>query len=388
MINQYRYKVELHYDYNNNEIIIDQTNIETIVIDYDYDNKNMPIILIVAKLDRNIIDDMIENCRSKKIILSISKFINNVDTSLDEKYINNRFNFYVSSELNKTKDLDYSDSEGRSDIYRKVTIGLLDADLINNNKKIINEVVNDAFLVNILAYHLNHMKLLIEPPNQTKINNLTVPIITSISKFIKYLDNIYPIYDTQYRLFYDFNKTYLLSSEGNNVPSKDEILNSVLFKINNTLQEESAIQGMEIDMNNGYYSIDVGINDIECYENRSADASYNKIISVDSEGDMLESVLSDESDERIKIEKITTGSLNKSSSIISNIESNTFIATINKIDLDSSIFTINKSYILRFDNELKEKSGKYLLSRKREVYKSDNTNFIASTLLTFRKLKS
>ena len=70
------------------------------------------------------------------------------------------------------------------------------------------------------------------------------------------------------------------------------------------------------------------------------------------------------------------------------IEDKSIYVNIVKTELDSSIFTINRQYIIRNFDTLGRNTGKFLLSRKREVYTLDNDNFILSCVLTFRKILS
>ena len=75
MNEQYRYNIEVQYEYDKQLVVLDCTQIHSLIIDYDYDNRNMPIMFLKASIDKNILDDMIKNSTTKTITMIISKYI-------------------------------------------------------------------------------------------------------------------------------------------------------------------------------------------------------------------------------------------------------------------------------------------------------------------------
>lgn len=386
---QYRYSMELRYNYNSNEIIIDNNNIHNLMIDYDYDDKNMPIMIFKVSLDKNLIDDMIKNSSTKKITLIISKYILDSEPQIKEEYIKGNFIYFLDNNLNYQKDLDYSaDTKDSEDIYRTINIGLVKEEIIDNNKLLINDIHNNSNMNNILLFHLTHMKVLMESSTNNKnYERLIIPPLSSVTQLIKYLDDIYSIYDTPYRLFYDYDKTYLLSSSGNPIQSKEELYTTIIININNTTTDESKYQGMHINKAQKAYLVDVDENDIKVIPDKATIKSYNTIIGINSNGEYEEVSLNmkGKTDKRkVRIERMTTGNLDKIKSIKSGIENNSFIINLIKNDLDTSLFTINKQYFIKDYN--KQQNDRFLLKRKREIYTRDNGNFILTSLLTFKKI--
>lgn len=380
MLNQYRYSVNLRYIYNNKEIEFDNTNIHYIMIDYDYDNKNMPVIFITTSIDKNILDDMILNSKTKTLTLQISKFINNSQFKLKEDYIRAQFTYFLPNNLNYDKSLDYSkDTSNSTDIYRRVTIGLVMKELVDNNKRVI---VNDVFtgsLTGAILYYMQHMPLLLEPTNDVYLDNHIIPPINSISKLVHYLDDNFNLYNNKYRLFYDFNLTYLLSSNGKAVQHIDEQLNTVIINVDDTIQDESKVQGM--DVQNNAYLINIDSKNIDYKEDKATDITMTGIMTIDSSGNY--SVSGDSY--KTKIVRTTNDNINKGHIEKTQIDNMSFIITVLKTELDSSVLTINKNYIIKNYAPLKDKDGNYLLARKREVYTPDDGNFILSTFMYFRK---
>ena len=59
------------------------------------------------------------------------------------------------------------------------------------------------------------MKILVEPLiNNTQIENITVPPVDSVMKYLAYLNSKYNFYNDQYMFFIDIDKTYLKSNSG------------------------------------------------------------------------------------------------------------------------------------------------------------------------------
>lgn len=383
----YKYKIKLIYMIDNKEYILDHKNIHNLLIDYDYDNKNRPTLFMKVSIDKNILDDMIKNKDTNTITLVINKYNILSEFHIEEEYIKSQFIYFLSEELNYQKDLDYEGTEkDTEDKFKVINLGMMKKELIDNNKVLINDVIRDTDMMNIVYKHLSHMNILIEPfVNQKPIKHFIIPPITSITSFVEYMNNYNNLYNTKYRLFFDHNRTYLLSSSGNSVKAKDEDYFSVIININNTITDDSKNQGMYTDNFTNSYIIDMDTNDIEIYKDKNIELSRNTLIGVDNEGNIKKTSISNNSIEKVKIERITNNNLEKIDQIKEDISSNTII-NIHKVDLDSSVITINKQYIVKNYINLRENDGTYLLSRKREIYIREGDDFILSAILTLKKI--
>lgn len=381
MLEQYRYSMTLDYDYNGTQVNLDSTNISNVVIDYDYDNHNMPTIVITANIDKNIVDDMIANCKTKVLNFTIYKYLSNSSQQLKEKYISGQFIYFTSNDdLNNNSTLDYSTTTSDSkDIYRKITLGLMMQSLIDNNKITINDVIETATLSSTILHYFGKLNLLLEPVNNYPISSFVIPAINSRSKLISFLDNAFNLYDNKYRLFYDFNRTYLLSSSGNAVQTKDESITSIIIKADDTTIDESKLQGM--DNQGTCYMIDVNADDIHYYEDNATTRTNSAIMAIGSNGDYSVSGTGD----KYKIIRVNNDNVSKSQIEQSDVDNTSFAITLMKTELDTSVLTINKEYRIQNYDKLQDKDGKFLLSRKREVYTQDNGDYVLSNILTFRK---
>ena len=392
--NRYRYTIKLEYMYDKQLVIIDTAQIHSLTIDYDYDKRNMPIMFLKASIDKNVLDHMIKNSTVNTITVIISKFIYNMTPKIEEVYIRDRFIYFLPKDVNINKDLDYSNyTKDAEDIYNTVTIGLMKLDNINNNKILVNNVFRNTTITNMLIVNLSHIKLLMEPlSNNKSIDNFILPPLTSITNLVKYFDDYFGLYSTPYRLFYDYDKTYLLSSAGNSVPEYGDDSYSVILNVNKTTTLESKVQGVEIDIKQKSYSIDVDSADISMYQDEATDKNLNNIIAVDTNGNYKKVKINteniDNSKDKTLIERVHNDNLEIANKMKRIIEDKSIFINIVKTEIDTSKITINKEYIIRNYDKLNYKNGKFLLSRKREVYTLDNDNFILSCIMTFRKILS
>lgn len=386
---QYRYDIEARYLYKDSEIIISKENIKTLMIDYEYEDKNMPILIMKCSIDKNVIDDMVENNKKKYITLRVTKYIKDSPIKVTEKYIYYQFSYFLDSDtINSIKDLDYAnDTKNNEDIRKQINIGLMLQEVIDSNKKIINSIHNNQTLLEILLCYLSDRKILIEDSKDYTIyNNVIIPPMNTITSFVKYMNDQYNFYSgTGYRLFYDFDKTYLLSSKGNGVPSKDEKYNTVIFTVNKTSSKDSKNLGVSVDKVNNCYSIDLDTTDIEIYENSAVPKTYGTIMGIDTEGNTTTEELDLEGANSTNVRIERTNNLSHIKALKSKIENNV-IVNITKTELDTTIFTINKEYYIKNYNKQNNQIGKFILTNKREVYTRDSDSFILTLLLTFKKI--
>lgn len=393
--NLYKYSIDMKYVLDDEVKDIDNMNIRSVAVDCDYKNTNMPMIFVTAAIDKNLIDKMVENQDTGFIILNIRKAISNSGMSdLYTDYISDKFIYFISNDINKASEIDYTDQNSdREDLFKIVSLGLLSAECVNNNKKIANGVISGK-QSSILYYILSHMPCLIEPPTDNKyISNQFLPPINSVAKMIEYLNSLKVIYSTQYRFFMDFDCAYLLSSTGRALKKKNEDITSVYLTIRNAFDESSKIQGMTIDKDNGFYQIECDGADCELADNHVSDKTFNKISATDSSGNKSDKELINRSDKSIiskktravRVQNDNTGLLDN---MVSSSDTQAVQLLVQKTNIDSSVLTLNKEYNIKADEVYKSDkyNGKYILSRKRELYMREDENFVMNVMLLMEKV--
>lgn len=389
--NSYKYNIQLTYMKDDIEINLDYKNILTMAIDYNYEKKNMPTLLIRVGIDKSIIDHMISN-KNNTIILSITKFKESNGIHIRKPVIKSEFFYFLDNNMSFTDDIDYGNKENKEnkDIYKIISLGLIQKDIVLNNKTLINTVYKDTHLLDIICDVFKEKNLVIEPfVNNDDVKCLIVPPMETVSKFLTYLDDRYTFYNTPYRFFYDFNKTYLLSSSGRGVPVKNEKYNSIFIYVDNTITDQSKFDGMKEDSELKAYMINVDAAAINISVDKATTISYNQIIGVNSEGEYQSVNINSNLDgDRYKVTRINNERFDVLDNLKNELESNNIVINIIKGELDSTVFTLNKEYYIKNYNKLADKNGKFLLSAKKEIYIKESEYFNMTTILTLKKCPS
>lgn len=389
--NSYKYNIQLTYMKDDIEINLDYKNILTMAIDYNYEKKNMPTLLIRVGIDKSIIDHMISN-KNNTIILSITKFKESNGIHIRKPVIKSEFFYFLDNNMSFTDDIDYGNKENKEnkDIYKIISLGLIQKDIVLNNKTLINTVYKDTHLLDIICDVFKEKNLVIEPfVNNDDVKCLIVPPMETVSKFLTYLDDRYTFYNTPYRFFYDFNKTYLLSSSGRGVPVKNEKYNAIFIYVDNTITNKSKFDGMKEDSELKAYMINVDAAAINISVDKATTISYNQIIGVNSEGEYQSVNINSNLDgNRYKVTRLSNERFDVLDNLKNELESNNIVINIIKGELDSTVFTLNKEYYIKNYNKLADKNGKFLLSAKKEIYIKESEYFNMTTILTLKKCPS
>ena len=385
--NLYLYKANIRYVLNNETIEIDPLNIKSILIDYDYSALNMPMIFVTLNISQELLDVMIENQNAGTILFDMNRSVGISDVpDLFTRYISDEFLYFVTE-----GDNDKLDETQTHQVT--TTIGLLSLNCINNNKKSISGVVS-CNQITMLYYLLSHMPVVIEPPRSNKvIENMILPPVNSIAKMLQYLNSVNTFYTTQYRFFIDFDCTYLLSSSGKAVLKDTDKINTILFVLKNEYDDDGKTIGMKIDSSKSIYEIFIDEDDYEISDDHISEKSFSKVLAANASGEVFkkdiytsgESVLVNTKYKSIRL-------MNDNNTLLDNftssIKSSSIQFLIEREYIDSSVITPNKEYIIRGDEVYNSEvyDGRYLLTRKRDVFVRDSDTFISSTMMMLSKV--
>lgn len=394
--NIYKYSADMKFVLGSNDVsYIDSMNIKSIAIDSDYKNTNMPMIFITLSIDKRLIDKMVKYQGEGIIILTIARCVVNSDMpELYTDYINDKFIYFISEDINKNDIADYEGANSdREDIFKLTTIGLLSLDHVNKNKKSVNGVISGK-LSSIMYYLVSHLPVVIEPPdNNIELTNQFLPPINSVSKALNYINSIKVFYSTKYRFFIDFDVSYLISSSGKAVKKQGENINSVFIEIRNSYDQASKLQGMKINEAQSMYYIECDGIDCELSDNHILDKTFSKLSGTDTSGRHINTNLSNISKNSplsLKTKSIRISNDNEGivENIASSFDSSSIQLLVQKTDIDASVLTMNKEYIIKADDvyNTEEYNGHYILTRKRELYIREDEDFALNTMLLFEKV--
>lgn len=393
---QYNYKIVLKYINSTNiEVEIDSTQIQYILIDKDFENINMPVITIFGSIEKNILNDMIRHSNDNLVTLGIYKYDNtNQNDNITEKYFNDKFIYMLNEDLSRTDKLDNPqgiDSKTGNRQYREVTIFLIQQNAINNNRQTINGVYHNASMNSLILQSTNYLgNMLLEPIKyDTRFDQVIIPPIDSISNYIRYLnDNLGVFYDSPYRFFIDFDTTYLVSSSGNAIRARNQYIYTIVIDIREIDSNISEEPGAYVDLKSGKYTIGIDASKVEYVKNNVTNKIVNKVTVINSKGDVFEQDIEDNKAKVTstinQIMNISNNDQNVINNISYSVESANVTITIVKNDLDASLFTLNKEYIIN-DPVHDSYAGHYILLQVKQLFIKQNENFIMSTVLKFKK---
>ena len=389
----YRYTADLKYVLNGTVYDIDTPSIKTMAIDRDYINRNMPMVFITLGVYQSLANKMRLNQDTGYFILDVKRCIyNSGNPDLFTNYISDKFIYFIAGDIDIDNSVEYKEDEPDENII--VTLGLLSADHVNKNKKIINGVV-DGKLSSIMYYVTSGLPVLIEPvKNNVMMKELVLPPLNSVAKALEYLNSVQVFYDTPYIFFIDFDMSYLLSSSGKSVKAKNDTITTVIMNIFHWEDDpESKIQGINTNKGQSVYQINISSANCEISDNNLSEKLFRKINAANTSGINTSGNIAARSSKSpivsksksVRIGNDNNGLLNH---MIHTIDSSAVQIVVQKTDIDPDIFTINKEYHIDAYNAYGSDiyNGRYLLVRKRELYVRDDETFTSNTMLSFKKL--
>lgn len=393
-IGRYRYSVIMNFITDSNEeITIPAPCISYIVVDYDYETLNMPIIFVVMNVESNLYNKIVVNSDkdTSKIMLNITKYDTNSSNTMNTDYIKAMFTYFVPNNPNYTKDLDINDDINAGGAYKRMTIGLMKMDLVDYNKKIINGIFKNTSMVSLVHKCTSHMPMVIEPfTYDSNIANIIVPPIDTLSGVIEFLNEYQSFYDKGYRYFMDFDRTYLLSTSGNSIDAHDGSYSNISFDIQSTIMDAAQQSGVVKDDDNSTYVIYADGLSTDVKLNNVTEKIANHITGVTTEGEVVERDLNiNNTGKEVKniFRRIPNDNKNIMDVMKNELENTAVVLSIQKTDLDSSIITPNKSYTISNFQDYSSFNGNFILANKKEVFKQSDGDFASYMVVGLRRVQ-
>lgn len=388
--NLFRYNVSALYINGDEVTEIMPESISSLATVYDYDNKNMPILYMEFNVKADLYDAMVINIETARIILTIKRYDKKAASGLERIFIRKEFSYLMETDPDYHKPLEKLENsrEPIETSYKRGIIALMDTESLDNNSVQYNDIFKNSNMISIVHRYTKHMRIIIEPftYNET-IPCLIIPPITSIRALLKFLNECYPFYDKGYRYFRDFDRTYLLSNEGNPVDDNTDMYDTMIIEIMDTTAVETKSSGIYTDPNQKAYVMQVDALDTNVSIDIVRNKEFNAIVGVDTFGDSKTvDLFTNVDDQKEKVLLSRVYNLRYLENVKAQIDSGTVVLQLKRTEIDSSIITPNKEYIIKNYREYSEYNGRYILSSKRDIYLQQNNEFISNTILTFRKM--
>ena len=395
MINTYyRYKISAVFTYDDVAIEMPSESIQMLTTNYDYNTYNMPIYYVDFRLNSNLYDMMVLNSETGKIILTIKKYDNSTVRALNRKIVEQEFSYIMPTDADYHRPLDKLEvSRDKSDDSYKVgTMALIGYNNFEENSVLYNDIIKNSNMISIVHKYTSHMNMVIEPfTNNDIIDWIIIPPLTSITNLLSFLNDFQPFYDKGYRYFRDFGKTYLMSNSGNPVPDGNDKYNTVVINILDTSDPVSKSIGIDIDKERKAYVMTVDSLDTHMDVDIVRNKEYNTILGIGNSGQTYKTSLNiksesdkeklllyrtfDDEDPQYKVNNMKT-----------EIDGSSVVLQLTRTEIDSSIITPNKEYIVQNYREFQEYNGRFILVSKKEVYIQQENEFVSNTLLVFKKV--
>lgn len=385
----YRYTVEAIVILEKENIPIQTECISAITIDSNYDMYNRPIIYLTLNIQSRIYDKLVLNSNTGTINLRIRK--HNSNSKLNKDYIHDSFSYIIKSDPDYYKGLKEEvrvEDKIDDDTYMSGSIALFKKDTLDRIKQLHCNIFKNTNMASIIHKYTKDRKMVIEPfASITKFDTVIVPPMESLSELLSFLNSFDALYDRKYRYFEDFDVTYILNDSGKAIHGTDDY-DTVIIDIVEPTYDQSKMPGIAIDPNSRAYILyvdamdsSINIDDIKAIE-------YESILGVSSSGEVYRVPLKngDDKSEKYLIQRV----YNDNSRIIDNLrytmDSTSIMLQVNKTEVDGSLFTPNKEYLINNYTDLKEYNGGFILSSKKEIIIRQDRDFISSVVLGLRKV--
>jgi hypothetical protein len=393
----YRYTIEMVYldNANGKNTAIKNECLKTLIIDHNYNLNCMPVLYADLKLDRALVDDMVNNVNKNLIMLAINKYDELADGRQENECLRKKFIYFLPNNMNVTDPIDYNsdtEDEMRGNTFTSVTLGLLCLDHVNNNKQSLEIAAQHNTTYDCVKYCTSHISnLIIEPLTYNdEFEQLIMPPQDSVNKALRFLNNNRVFYPTPYRYYQDFNYTYIISSSGKPITRPDELYSTIIIDIRDIDDANANKIGVVVNKTSQTYQVYVNYADTQSYDNSMINKSKTALKGISSEGGKdVDLANTSEYAKGNKTQSLRLNNDNKE--MLSNMKSKdnnaNFFVYFGKTGIDTTLFTINKRISIHNIERYQEFNGDYLLERKRELYTREDDTFTLLTMINLNRIE-
>ena len=377
----YKSKIELAFNYRGIRENISSDRLTYIMNEYDYEKQVLPIIYVCFSASTELYTKIMKYKKEASFYLCIKKANANSKFPVYKTILSGNFTYIPSNaNPNYTEELDVGDG---GNAYKRITVGLISMELTNSLRTSFNDIYNNINTNTLLGIALNGTDCIVERPTKTKsFSTLIVPPIASRYQMIKFIFEEEPFYNTYFRYFMDFDKSYLLSNLGGPVDGGDGELSNIIFDIRSVTEEEAYYDGIEVK-NNAYY-VYISPPNSNITLNESTEKVANQIVGFDEDGTYISNLEinnSKGSEKKQMFMRTDNVELYKNE-----LETNTIIIEVTKQHIDGTLFTPNKCINVKNYGDYAQYNGRYIMVYKRDIYRAVAGEFLMSTCIGLKKV--
>lgn len=356
---------------------IESERISYLMIEHMYENVHiLPVIYICLNISSDMYTQVVGTTETSKFHLVVRKRNALSNTAVYRKVVDDEFSYVTSS-----NSANYADTlnTGSADSYKNIMIGLVSSGMSNQLRKTFNNVYNEVYTEDLIDIALKDLGTIVKAPlkHNSKFGAILIPPMSSRYKFLEYIREKSPFYDSNYTFYMDFDKTYLIPKNGQPIPdgAKPTTAN---ITIKNYTSEDAYKDGYTIV--NGAYVMNINATDTNMVVNSSTSKVTNNMIGYSDYFKEAQNFKIDNNNTVDNTTKTNFVKSNNTAELRNELENNSVMVQLLKQNVDGDIFTPNMSFNVTNYGDYSKYDGRYYLSFKRDFYYiSENEEFIIST---------
>lgn len=385
----YKTQINVQYSPDNGVTVqnIDPIYIKYVLHEYMYDDVQMPGMIMSLTVPDSLYTLILDNKSTGFFRVTIILYPIETQNIIQRVILDKLFTYTSSSDNpNYAQTISDTGDEYYNNAYRSLTVGLTDPELDNMARISYNGIKNNIDTTTILGNAIENTRMpIVELPKYNDIfETFIIPPLTTRMQLIQYLYDKKAFYDTKFRFFMDYDKTYLLSRSGNPISTGEGIPEHIIIDIKSLTSDDVFLDGMEIRDGSYYIYVNPAMSNI--IQQQNTEKVANQLITVSDDGTtnttnlVINATINNESKPIYIRDDDATVYQNA-------LEEDTLGIQIVKQNVDPTIFTINKSVTINNFGKYVGYNGQYLISSRRDLYKNlSGGEFSVTTVLTLRKI--
>ena len=361
---------------------IDFHYIKAITTDYKFHKNLMPIVYATLDVPSSIYDKIVKNAADGEMYLNVQIYNAKEANAIHTTTIEQTFMYFVPTQYNTSNEFTNDGTE-----FKHIVIGMLQAELINMNKKTFNGVwteTNTQELLEMFLAATEERLSMDEIEIEKEYETITIPPQNSMADAIDYLFQTDPFYNENYLFFMDYDTTYLIATNGSE--REFSSMPTVNIEVTKSKSRDVYFDGVVKDSDSGTYVLYVNESDVEFSINTTTEKNANQvwgISNVEISKNDINIAAQEPHPAKTVFEPDTAHDL---ASIKAKILENTSITlNITKLNLDASTITPDKHYNLTHP-DYPEYDGTYILKTKNEYISQSGFDFDTVSVLSFERL--
>ena len=208
------------------------------------------------------------------------------------------------------------------------------------------------------------------------------PVSTRL-QFLKAIEEQSLFYDTGFRFFMDFDKSYLLSKSGKYVDANDGRPKDIILNVVDATASDGFLEGTQITKDS--YYVNISALNAKLVNNQSRKDMMTNVVVIDEDTGLVDLDL-DYDSTVINSKTVYVRSKADANYFKNELEAGLSFISISKAHVDASLFRPNQRYSIKNFGDNTTYDGTYLILYKRVIYKQVADGFASSIELGLQSI--